>query len=261
MVLSLLIGSSLVGSDHALAAAPESAPAALKQNLAQLDAAASQEDLTTFLQYYSPTFANSDGVDRDALEEVLSRFWDRYSDLQYQTELMSWEQTDAGLVAEVMTTIQGTEVLGDRQFQLQSSFTTQQLWQDNQLVREDILEEENQLTSGQNPPNLLVRLPQEVKINQAFNFDVIVEEPLANDLLLGGFIDEPVNIDKILEPAEVEVVPLAAGGLFKVGRAPAIRDNRWISAVIIRKGGITMVTRRLRVVEQSTTSTSADLSS
>jgi hypothetical protein len=69
--------------------------------------------------------------------------------------------------------------------------------------------------------------------------------------VLGAVLDEPVRQNRFFDLTELEVEPLAAGGLFKVGRAPAVRDDRWISAVIIRKGGITWVTQRLRILDSS----------
>ena len=42
---------------------------------------------------------------------------------------------------------------------------------------------------------------------------------------------------------------LTSGGLFKVGRAPSTPGNQWISAVISRSDGMTMMTQRLQVVK------------
>ncbi|MEL6322279.1 MAG: nuclear transport factor 2 family protein, partial [Cyanobacteria bacterium J06626_14] len=54
--------------------------------------------------------------------------------------------------------------------------------------------------------------------------------------------------DGYLNPAVITLDLLSAGGLFKVGVAPAEVGDRWISAVVVRDDGITALTRRLQVV-------------
>ena len=94
-----------------------------------------------------------------------------------------------------------------------------------------------------------MNLPAEVQVNERFNLDVILNEPLEEDLVVGAIVDEPITIDGFLSPERPEFEPLLSGGMFKVGRAPAQPDNRWISAVVIRKGGMTSVTQRLRIIK------------
>jgi hypothetical protein len=93
------------------------------------------------------------------------------------------------------------------------------------------------------------QLPEQVLIGQRFSLDAIVQEPLGNDVLLGAVLEEPINIQSYLESESIDLELLSAGGLFKLGTAPVIPEPRWISAVLIRGDGITMITQRLRVVK------------
>jgi hypothetical protein len=77
-----------------------------------------------------------------------------------------------------------------------------------------------------------------------------VAEPLGDRVLLGTALEEPVSPDGYLTPATLDLTLLPAGGLFKVGQAPATPESRWVSAIIIREDGITEVTQRLQVVGQ-----------
>ncbi len=43
---------------------------------------------------------------------------------------------------------------------------------------------------------------------------------------------------------------LTSGGVFKEGQAPSLPGSQWISAVILRGNGMTMVTQRLQVVNK-----------
>ncbi|MGA1475692.1 MAG: nuclear transport factor 2 family protein, partial [Prochlorothrix sp.] len=62
-------------------------------------------------------------------------------------------------------------------------------------------------------------------------------------------LDEAVRQESYGAITEIGLEPIVSGGIFKVGRAPGVEDTRWISAVVVRKGGITFVTQRLQVVE------------
>jgi hypothetical protein len=246
LAFAILLGAA---GQPAEALSPDTAPPTLTQDLQALDTAASQENLQGVLQYYSPNFLHADGLTKSDLEKALTDFWNRYSNLTYTTQLLSWEQTDQGITAELQTRIQGTEVLDDRELALNTTLNTREYWQNDQIVRQEVLTEHSQIQTGKEPPTLEVLLPDEIKVNSSFNFDVIVKEPLDDDLLLGAVSDEPVRSNGFFNPTQLEVEPLTAGGLFKVGRAPAVRDDRWVSAVVVRKGGITMVTQRLRIVD------------
>jgi hypothetical protein len=99
-----------------------------------------------------------------------------------------------------------------------------------------------------------VNLPEQVRVGQPYNFDVIVKEPLGNNLLLGTALEEQIKPERFTKPADLKLELLSAGGIFKLGKAPLKEDNRWVSAVLIREGGMIMVTQRLQVVDRPTTS-------
>ncbi len=247
--LALAIGLGIpFGSDRAQADSPETAPAALKTALSDIDAAANQRNVQSVLQFYSPTFTHSDGLTRQTLEQSLSKLWKRYPNLTYKTELKSWKAEGNGIVAETSTHITGSQKLGDREFKLDSTLRSQQRFENQKIVRQEILAERSQITSGSNPPTVTLTLPEQVRPGQEFSFDAIVQEPLGNDLLLGTALEEPVKADGLVDPTTVDLEVLSAGGIFKVGRAPLTSDNRWVSAVLVRQDGMTMITQRLRVM-------------
>lgn len=226
-----------------------SAPAAVVQNLSAIDRAASAEDLETVLGFYDRTFLHEDGWTRADLRQSLTLFWERFSGLRYETELLSWDEVNGQIVTETRTQIGGTERLAQRTLSLESQLHLRQYWQGDRIVREEVLGERSQIQTGEVPPTLVVQLPEQVQVNESFNFDVIVTEPLGDDLLLGGVLDEAVRQESYGAITEIGLEPIVSGGIFKVGRAPGVEDTRWISAVVVRKGGMTFVTQRLQVVE------------
>jgi hypothetical protein len=104
------------------------------------------------------------------------------------------------------------------------------------------------MTSGKKPPQVEFRLPQQVKVGEKYAFDAIVKEPLGNNFLLGTAMEETIKPNKYLNPTPVNLELLSTGGLFKTGTAPLKPVNQWISAVIVRDDGVTMITQRLKVV-------------
>ncbi len=229
------------------AASPESAPGPLKTLLTQIDAAANGQKLQDVLQFYSPSFSSADGITRQTLEQALTQLWQRYPNIRYQTEIKSWKPEGRGFSVETITSITGTQKEGDREWQLLATIESRQQIENQKIVRQEILSERSQIASGKNPPTVKINLPERVKPGQEFAFDAIVQEPLGNDILLGTAIEESVRPDGFLKPTTANLEVLPAGGLFKVARAPKQPENRWLSAVVVRQDGITMITQRLKV--------------
>ncbi|MBD2021362.1 nuclear transport factor 2 family protein [Leptolyngbya sp. FACHB-36] len=227
---------------------PETAPADLKQALSQIDAAANSRNLQGVLQFYSPNFSHSDGLTRQSLEQSLSKLWSRYPTLNYRTELKSWKPDGSGISAETVTYITGSYKQGNREFKLNSTLAATQRFENRAIVRQEVVSERSETKSGSNPPTLKLTLPEQVNANEEFSIDAVVQEPLGDSLLLGAALEESIKPEGYLNPTTVNLELLAAGGIFKVGRAPTAPDNRWISAVVVRQDGMTMVTQRLRVV-------------
>lgn len=246
---SLMLGVMVSWADVAQAQDSTAAPAVLTEAIAQIDAAANEQQLDGVLNYYSSNFSSADGGTVETLRETLSALWERFPDLTYTTTLNSWEQDGPAIVAETTTTLSGTEVLNQRPFRLNATITSRQRFENGQIVSQEILQENSQMTAGPKPPVLTINIPEQVTTGQEFSFDAIVQEPLGDRFLLGTVVDEPVQAAAVADPSLLNLELLTAGGLFKVGEAPEEPQNRWISAIVVRDDGITIVTRRLRVVE------------
>ena len=224
-------------------------PQELQNLLQQVDDAANRQNIRGVMQFYSPTLTHSDGLTYENLEDALETLWQRYPDLTYRTQVKSWETDGNAIVAETVTEINGVQINGEREYSLRATVRSRQRYENQQIVRQDILAERSQIASGEKPPVVQVNLPDEVKIGREYNFDAIVLQPLGDDLLLGAALEEPINIYGYLEPPKIDLEPLNAGGLFKIGRAPLVTNDRWISAVFIRHDGLVFVTQRLPVIE------------
>lgn len=244
----VLTGMGVVYAQTEPSEPTESAPSELTDTITQIDAAANQRNLDGVMQFFSPTFVHTDGLNQSQLEDAIEALWERYPQLTYETKLDNWQRDGEAIAFETTTTITGTQTLNDRDFTLTSTVRSRQRLENGQIIRQEILAEQSRLTSGEAPPTVEMQLPEQVVIGRDFNFDAIVQEPLGTRLLLGAAVEEPITANSYFTSTPIELEPLSAGGLFKVGRAPALPDSRWISAIIIREDGITLETRRVRVV-------------
>lgn len=249
IVLGLTIATGSLCSLPARAATPETAPSELIRLLSDIDAAANRQDIKDVMGFYSAEFTHSDGWTRKRLTDALKTLWKRYAQLNYQTQLVSWEAQGDDIVAETVTQVTGIEQWSNRQFALVANLRSRQHYRQGKIVRQEILTEESQLTSGERPPTLDVNIPEQVAPEGQYHFDAIVREPLEDDFLIGTAIEEPVTLDAYLDSPKLELEGLPAGGIFKVGQVSEETGDYWVSAIIIRSGGISAISRRLRVAQ------------
>jgi hypothetical protein len=245
--LLLSLTSPLAITPIAKAESPENAPTELKQLIVEIDKAANLHSTESLLKLYSPNFTNTDGLDNKKLSTLLSNLWKEYPDLHYATQLLSWKKEQDQIIAETETKIEGTSQQKGRTFQLSSIIKSQQVFQDNHLLKQEILEESTQVKSGNKPPAVEVNLPLKVKVGQQFDFDVIIKEPLTNDISVGYAIKETVESGKYLKPSDFDLEVLQSGGIFKRVKAPNTPENQWLSAILVQSDGMTIVTQRLRI--------------
>ncbi len=231
------------------ASTPQTAPPELKNLLVQIDTAANRGDVKTVMQFYSPNFTHGDGLTRQSMEQALTTLWKQYPRLRYTTQLQSWQSQGNVIVADTVTKITGLPSTNANNLALSATIKSRQRVAGGKIIRQDILSERTQVSSGVKPPQVNVSLPQQVKVGQQYNFDAIVQEPLGDDYLLGVALEEPVKANKLLSPTPVDLELLSSGGIFKEGRAPSTPGSQWVSAVVMRGDGMTMITQRMQVVK------------
>lgn len=227
----------------------DSVPEELAEIIEEMEEAANEQDIDEVMEYYSDDFTNEDGLTADYVETALSKMWSDYPQLAYETTIDSVEEQGDELVAETTTKIIGSRDDGGRMIRLESELQSRQYFRDGELVRQEILAEQTKLSTGDNPPQVRVNLPQTVKVGEKYNFDTIVTEPLEGGVLLGAALEERTGSNRYLNPSTLELEPLSAGGIYKVVTAPLLEDNHWLSSIIVRGDGITMVTQRVRIEE------------
>ncbi|MGJ5676561.1 MAG: nuclear transport factor 2 family protein [Nostochopsis sp.] len=247
LLLLLTIGFT-AGWKSAQASAPQNTPPELNKLLTQIDTAANQRNVKGVMQFYSPNFKHGDGLNYQIMEKALNALWKQYPQLKYSTQLQSWKSQGNVTVADTVTKITGLPSPNNNNMALSATITSRQQISGGKVIRQDILSERTQVTAGSKPPQIDFKLPQQVKIGQQYTFDAIVQEPLGEDYILGTALEEPIKANKYLSPTPVDLELLSSGGIFKVGKAPMTPGSQWVSAVIMRGDGMTMITQRMQVV-------------
>ena len=245
--LALSFGGGLSSTLSVKAASPETAPADLTAAIANIETAASTGDVAAAMAGYSPTITNEDGFTYETLEAALTTLWSRYDSLTYRVELQSWEPTSGGFIAETVTYIDGTQRVNGQPMVLESVIRSRQTFKDGKIVSQATLSERNQVSTGEQPPTVSVILAEQVNPGEQYDFAAIVVEPLGNRYLLGAAVEEGTTATDFFTGRPIELELLSAGGLFKIGEAPPSPDSRWVSALLVREDGLTVVTRRLQV--------------
>jgi hypothetical protein len=227
---------------------PQSAaPEALTTLLKTMDEEASQQKLKPYLSHFSDNFRHGDGFTRQQLGTALKAFWQEHQTLTYQTKLLSWKELAPNQwQTQTQTTITGTKQVNNRLYTLSATLVSEQTIEGETITQQTVLQEENLTTTGNNPPKIEVNLPTTVGVGQDFYLDVIVKDPLGTRFMLGAALDEPVTAQTYSSTPAVELKPLTAGGLFKIGKVDK-PGHTWISAVLLQDGGMVMITRRLIV--------------
>jgi hypothetical protein len=249
--IAFLLGLGLVvGTGGEIKAQNEvTAPEELTEIVKGLETAANSKNLEGVMAYYSPSFKNNDGLTYDSTASAISKMWQNYSQLKYTTTIESWSKEGDKLIAETVTQISGVQQDKGRTVNLTSTIRARQDFENGKLIEQEILSEETKLTSGDRPPQVEVLIPETVNIGKKYNFDVIVTEPLENGVLLGAAREERTSSNGYLNPTALDLEPLSSGGIYKVVTAPLIPDNNWLSAIVVRGDGITLINRRVRIIE------------
>jgi uncharacterized protein YoaH (UPF0181 family) len=74
--------------------------------------------------------------------------------LDYRTRVESGEAVDNGFEVETVTEIEGTGMSSDRAVRLKATLRSRQRYENGQMVRQDLLAENTEVRSGDNPPEV-----------------------------------------------------------------------------------------------------------
>jgi len=140
----------------------------------------------------------------------------------------------------------GSKNLNGKNFKLESSFNFE-FKLDNGLIKQSNIQ--NNLTtirSDDNQIDIQISIPDKVLTGSKYDIDIILNKPLEEVIIAGG-IKEYQEGNLLNQSIPLE--PLAAGGIFKVSRAPLIPGIQIWTGIIAHPSGMVSFTKSVNIVE------------
>ena len=142
--------------------------------------------------------------------------------------------------------VTGSKVINDKKYVLDSNFNYVFSFK-NGKFKDPLIK--NHLTTIRNDNKALdidIMIPNMVLTGANYDLDIVVNNPL-NGSIIAGTINEYQETDLIKK--NINLIPLASGGLFKVTRAPNKPGTQIWSGLIAHPKGLILFTKSVDILE------------
>ena len=103
------------------------------------------------------------------------------------------------------------------------------------------------IRNDQNKIDIIFRIPDKVLTGTKYDIDIILNEPLGDVIIAGGIISHQ---EESYLKQEINIEPLASGGIFKTTRASSKPTTQIWSGTIVHPKGIISFTKSVEIVEK-----------
>ena len=103
------------------------------------------------------------------------------------------------------------------------------------------------IRNDQNKIDIIFRIPEKVLTGSKYDIDIILNEPLGDVIVAGGIISHQ---DGPYLKQEINIEPLASGGIFKTTRASSKPARQIWSGIIAHPKGTISFTKSVEIVEK-----------
>ena len=103
------------------------------------------------------------------------------------------------------------------------------------------------IRNDQNKIDIIFRIPEKVLTGSKYDIDIILNEPLGDVIVAGGIISHQ---DGPYLKQEINIEPLASGGIFKTTRASSKPHTQIWSGIIAHPIGTISFTKSVEIVER-----------
>ncbi len=103
------------------------------------------------------------------------------------------------------------------------------------------------IRNDQNKIDIIFRIPEKVLTGKRYDIDIILNEPLGDVIIAGGIVSH--QDDSYLKQ-EINIEPLASGGIFKTTRASSKPARQIWSGIIAHPKGTISFTKSVEIVEK-----------
>ncbi len=103
------------------------------------------------------------------------------------------------------------------------------------------------IRNDQNKIDIIFKIPEQVLTGTKYDIDIILNKPLGDVIVAGGIISHQ---DESYLKQEINIEPLASGGIFKTTRASSKPATQIWSGIIVHPKGTISFTKSVEIVEK-----------
>ena len=177
-------------------------------------------------------------------------FKNKFSKLIKEFPNAKWEVINALSTNEnqykIDMRLYGSKNFNGQKFKLESNFNFVFNF-DNGLIKDSYIK--NNLTTIRNDDNQIdinISIPEKVLTGSNYDIDVFLNKPLEEIIIAGGI--KEFNEGELLNQS-IPLEPLAAGGIFKISRAPLVPGIQVWTGIIAHPNGLISFTKTVNIVE------------
>jgi len=142
--------------------------------------------------------------------------------------------------------INGTKLIDQEEFLFESNFNFLFSYINGKIKNSSIKNHLTVIRSDNNQVNLKIAIPNDVLTGANYDIDVIVNDPLEDEIIAG--IIKEYKKDSIFDQKTI-LEPLAAGGIYKVTRAPSKPGIQIWTGIISHPKGLVTFTKTVNILE------------
>ena len=142
--------------------------------------------------------------------------------------------------------VHGTKTVNGETYFLESKFKYLFSTLNNKINNGDIKNLITTIRNDQNKIDIIFKIPETVLTGTEYDLDIILNEPLGEEIIAGGMISLQ---DESYLKQEITLEPLVSGGIFKKTRASSRPATQIWSGVIVHQKGMIFFTKSVEIVE------------
>ena len=143
--------------------------------------------------------------------------------------------------------VNGNKIINGEKYFLESNFEYLFSTHNDQINYGNIKNLFTTIRNDQNKIDIIFRIPDKVLTGTKYDIDIILNEPLGDVIIAGGIISHQ---EESYLKQEINIEPLASGGIFKTTRASSKPTTQIWSGIIAHPQGIISFTKSIEIVEK-----------
>ena len=143
--------------------------------------------------------------------------------------------------------VNGTKIVNGEIYFLESNFKYLFSTQNDKINNGNIKNLLTTIRNDQNKIDIIFRIPETVLTGTKYDIDIILSEPLGDVIIAGGIISHQ---DQSYLKQEINIEPLASGGIFKTTRASSKPARQLWSGIIAHPKGTISFTKSVEIIEK-----------